>query len=169
LDPGPAEDFDHFVARRRGHWLRVATAILRNPADAEDVVQDTLLSVWRLWQNSSLRNPDGYVSRAVTINALRRRSRRRPIAPLDSIAEPIAPATFPAPIDPLELERAIANLPQTQQVVLRTKYYLGLTFNQIGKNLSISSNTAASRARYALASLRRTFGLSNNTISRKEK
>lgn len=163
MERGSAEDFDRFVARRRGDWVRAATGILRNAADAEDVVQDTLISVWRHWQNAALRNPEGYVSRAVTINALRRRSRRRVVAPLDSIAEPSVAAQSAEPIDAVELERAIANLSQAQQVVVRTKYYVGLTFNQIGKNLSISSNTAASRCRYALAALRRRLGDSGKT------
>ena len=163
MNSGSADDFDQFVARRRGDWVRVAMGILRNPADAEDVVQDTLISVWRQWQTASLRNPEGYVSRAVTINALRRRSRRRAVTQLDSIAEPSAPAQASEPMDPMELERAIATLPPAQQVVLRTKYYVGLTFNQIGKNLSISSNTAASRCRYALAALRRRLGVSDKT------
>jgi RNA polymerase sigma factor (sigma-70 family) len=152
------EDFDQFVVRRRGDWMRAAMRILRNAADAEDVVQDTLMSVWRQWQTTALRNPEGYVARAVTINALRCRSRRRPMTQLDSIAEPSAPVQTTEPMEPMELERAIASLPPAQQAVLRAKYYVGLTFNQIGRNLSISSNTAASRCRYALSALRRRFG-----------
>lgn len=151
----PSEDFDQFVARRRGDWLRVAMGILRNPADAEDVVQDTLVAVWRHRQSASLRNPDGYVARAVTINALRRRSRRKTFAPLDAAAEQSAPPPADLPMDPLELERAISALSPAQQAVVRAKYYVGMTFTQIGRNLSISSNTAASRCRYALAALRK--------------
>ena len=60
-------------------------------------------------------------------------------------------------ITPDELERALAGLPPTQQAVLRMKYYVGLTFREIGEALSISANTAASRCRYALATLRRTL------------
>ena len=58
-------------------------------------------------------------------------------------------------LDALELERAIASLPPAQQVVIRLRFYLGLSFREIGRNLSISTNTAASRTRYALAGLRR--------------
>lgn len=35
------------------------------------------------------------------------------------------------------------------------KYYFGMTFGQIGVSLSISSHTAASRCRYAIAKLKR--------------
>ena len=153
--PGPREDFESFVARRRGDWVRVAAGILRNSADAEDVVQDTLISVWRQWHRAALRNPEGYVARAITLNALKRRSRRKTIATLDAIEEKPSPAQTLEPMDAMELERAIADLSPAQQAIIRTKYYVGLTFNEIGKNLSISSNTAASRCRYALATLRR--------------
>jgi RNA polymerase sigma-70 factor (ECF subfamily) len=153
----PQEDFDTFVARRRGDWIRAAMRIVRNPADAEDVVQDTLISVWRHWGNASLRNPEGYVYRAVTLNALKRRSKRRDVVPLDGIADPAAAERPVEAIDAFELERAIEKLSPAQQMVVRTKFYLGLTFSQIGKNLSISSNTAASRCRYALAALRKSL------------
>lgn len=169
MDQGSLEDFDHFVANRRGDWVRAAMRILRNSADAEDVVQDTLISVWRQWQKASLRNPEGYISRAVTINALRRRSRLRIAVPLDSIAEPSVQDDSPPPMDPMDLERAIANLSKTQQAVVRAKYYVGLTFNQIGRNLSVSSNTAASRCRYALAALRRRLGVLDETEPEKNK
>jgi RNA polymerase sigma-70 factor, ECF subfamily len=153
-----AEDFEQFVAHRRVNWVRAAMRILRNAADAEDVVQDTLMSVWRQWQKASLRNPEGYVSRAVTINALRRRSRQKSALPIDAIAEPSAAAKTFEPMEAVELERAIGSLSPAQQAVIRTKYYVGMTFTQIGKSLSISSNTAASRCRYALQALRRKLG-----------
>ncbi|HEX4055697.1 MAG TPA: sigma-70 family RNA polymerase sigma factor [Tepidisphaeraceae bacterium] len=150
-------DFDSFVAARRSQWVRTAAGILRDPADAEDVVQDTLLSAWRRWESASLRNPEGYVSRAVTLNALKRRARRKRDAPLDLAGELIdGRPREPGPeMNPLELERAIAKLSPSQQAVIRTKFYVGMTFKQIGRSLSISSNTAASRCRYALGALRR--------------
>jgi DNA-directed RNA polymerase specialized sigma24 family protein len=40
--------------------------------------------------------------------------------------------------------------------IIRT-YYLGFSFIEIGRSLSLSANTVASRCRYALAALRRRF------------
>lgn len=75
------------------------------------------------------------------------------------MAEPAAapdPATDdPAQIDPLTLERALAQLPVAQGTAIRLRYYMGLTFQEIGTTLSISANTAASRCRYGLAALRK--------------
>ena len=56
-------------------------------------------------------------------------------------------------MDPRYLERAMKALPPSQQTVIRMKYYMGLSFKEIGEALKISLNTAASRCRYALAAL----------------
>jgi RNA polymerase sigma factor (sigma-70 family) len=72
-------------------------------------------------------------------------------------------------LDALELERAVASLPPAQQVVIRLRFYLGLSFREIGANLSISTNTAASRARYALAGLRRRLGAPHPGATREDR
>ena len=71
-------------------------------------------------------------------------------------------------LDALELERAVASLPPAQ-VVIRLRFYLGLSFREIGNNLSISTNTAASRTRYALAGLRRRLGTPRLESNREER
>jgi len=60
-------------------------------------------------------------------------------------------------LGPLELERAIAQLPLAQQTVVRLRYYVGMSFREVGQALSISASTAASRTRYALQRLRRSL------------
>jgi RNA polymerase sigma-70 factor (ECF subfamily) len=121
------------------------------------VVQETLLAFIRVAQDHEIRAPESYLARAVRWNAVKHRARRRVHSDLGSIAEPSA-GDDPNRLDAIELERAVADLPVAQQTVIRLRFYLGLTFREIGKNLSISTNTAASRTRYALANLRRRLG-----------
>jgi RNA polymerase sigma-70 factor (ECF subfamily) len=54
----------------------------------------------------------------------------------------------------MAIEAALRNLPQNQSEVLILKIWGGLTFADVAKALGISTNTAASRYRYALAKLR---------------
>ena len=123
----------------------------------------------RHWQDRRPDDPAAYAFRAVSLNAIKRRTRRRPIAPLEAAETAPARETAAAPLDSLEFERAIARLPVAQQVVVRMRFYLGYSLAQISRSLSISSNTAASRCRYALATLRTSLkGHWHSTETRKE-
>ena len=56
-----------------------------------------------------------------------------------------------------EIEKTLQSLPDEQKEVVIMKIWGGLTFKGIGEALTISANTAASRYRYALTSLRQTL------------
>jgi RNA polymerase sigma-70 factor, ECF subfamily len=166
---GDSESFAAFVALHRADLVRAAERIARDPAEAEDVVQDMLVALWRLWQKSPPDDPAAYAFRAVSLNAIKRRMRRRRSIPLEAAEAAPAREITAAPLDSLELERAIARLPVAQQVVVRMRFYLGYSLAQISRSLSISSNTAASRCRYALAALRTSLkGQWHSTETRKE-
>jgi RNA polymerase sigma-70 factor (ECF subfamily) len=150
------EVFAALVAEQQERWTRIAPRIVRNTADAEDVVQDTLAAVWRRCCDGTIENVPAYVARAVRINAIKRRARRRQLAPLETAQSATVQKVDASPaVDAAELERAVAGLPLAQQGVLRARFYMGMTFAQIGVALSVSSNTVASRCRYALATLKK--------------
>src|SRR5580658_4385579 len=64
------DSFAALVAEQRERWTRIAQRIVRNAADAEDVVQDTLAAVWRRCCDGTIENVPAYVARAVRINAI---------------------------------------------------------------------------------------------------
>ncbi|HEX2754443.1 MAG TPA: RNA polymerase sigma factor [Candidatus Limnocylindrales bacterium] len=78
---GDADAFVALIEERQVAMTRVATAILRDPADVADALQETLVSLWR--ELPSLRSVDAFPAWAdrVLVNAcrlvLRRRGRRR--------------------------------------------------------------------------------------------
>ena len=161
--------FEAFVIAARPRLLARARSILHDGDEAEDVVQETLTSVWHRLSDRPPRDLRAYVFRAVEVNSLKRRARRRPHVALEAAAAMTADDGEIDPrwtIDPWTLEQAVVGLPTAQQTVLRMKYYLGLTFREIGETLAISANTAASRCRYGLESLRRHF---ERTQTEKEK
>ena len=153
-------DWSELVAAQREALVRQANAILQNREDAEDCVQQTLLYVYRQTERQEVRDISAYASRAVYWNALKWRARRKLAVPYETLPPgedwPSLPLDF---IGPFELESAISQLSVAQQTVIRLRYYFGLTFREIGQNLSISTNTAASRSRYALSMLRRLLGV----------
>lgn len=156
------EAFQAFVSENRGLWLKLAHRVLENREEAEDVVQETLALLWEKRDQLSVGNPADYAARSVWLNSLKRRTRGRWNLSLEEVAEPAVPEN-PEPehwetLDPAHLEQALLRLPEAQRTVIRMKYYLGLSFKEIGEALQISLNTAGSRCRYALRALREALG-----------
>jgi RNA polymerase sigma-70 factor, ECF subfamily len=152
-------DFQAFVSENRGLWLKLAFRVLQNREEAEDVVQETLAVLWEKRDSLEVEKPVAYACRAVWLNALKRRTRGRMHLPLEEVPEPAAPERAEAEgrgkLDPVQLEQALLRLPEAQRTVVRMKYYMGLSFKEIGEALQISLNTAGSRCRYALEALRK--------------
>ena len=155
---GRDQELHRWLEEKRPGWVRLANQVMRNRHEAEDVVQDTLTSLWRKLSRDKVKNRDAYAARAVWLNALKRAKRTRHHASIDD-HEPVAPeAETSEEVDPSFLEEALAGLPEAQRTVVRMKFYGGLTFKEIGDTLAISINTAGSRCRYALEALRETLG-----------
>jgi RNA polymerase sigma factor (sigma-70 family) len=158
--PAPTKAaFEQWVARVRPQLVRSATALLKDRDEAESVVQATLLKIWEGATEAEVNQLDAYAKRAVWLNALRWRQRRRDLLPLEAseVVERIEAGGLPDDLHPWQLERALLGLPPGQQAVIRLRFYGGYTFQEIGKALSISMNTAASRCRYGLNALRVAF------------
>lgn len=154
--PSDLEELESWVRDHRSDLVGTAYGVLRDRQEAEDVVQDTLLRVWRRAGGRRIERSGAYLSRAVYWNALKHRARRRDAAPLEDAGEGERTGSGEEEwaLSGLELEQAIVDLPLAQQTVIRLRFYLGFTFQEIGAALSVSTNTAASRCRYALARLR---------------
>lgn len=152
-----SELVDSLLAQNREQLVAMANAVLRDRHEAEDIVQETIAAVWQRLPDIAPEKVTPYLNRAVRRNAIRRKSRRRQYITLDERVESsrIRERDPSGPGDPLDLEDALESLPLTQQSVVRMKFYLGMTFRQIGVSLSISRHTAASRCRYALEKLKR--------------
>ena len=156
------EAFQAFVSEHRGLWLKLAYRVLENREEAEDVVQETLAVLWEKRGQLDVGNPAAYAARSVWLNALKRRTRGRAHLSLEETSEPEAPGPREPEhweqLDPVHLEQALSKLPEAQRTVIRMKYYMGLSFKEIGEALQISLNTAGSRCRYALQALREALG-----------
>lgn len=135
--------------------------------EAEDAVQEGLLSAWR--NRSAVNDLRAYAFSCVRSAALdRRKSEQRRSRREDYVRDRTAPDRwFAAPTDRsalhAELQAVLAQLPDEQREVVVMKIWGGLTFAQIGEALSVPLNTAASRYRYALEQLRERMSGGTNT------
>jgi RNA polymerase sigma-70 factor (ECF subfamily) len=142
--------------------LTLATALLRDPAVAEDVVHDVFISFLetsgRFKLTGSLK---GFLVTCV-INAVRgikRSSRRHPTTDLDQ-AGPIAtdsdrPDRTVVLNEQLgRLRRALEQLPDLQLEALVLRVYGQMKFKDIAELQEVPTNTAVARYHYAMQKLR---------------
>jgi len=125
--------------------------------EAEDIVQDAFVRFWP--KRASARNARAYLYVCVRSAAMDRRrseARRRRREGLTPPADD--QSLFESTMEHDErreaVETALRSLPDEQKEVVIMKIWGNLTFRDISEALTIPANTAASRYRYALASLR---------------
>jgi RNA polymerase sigma-70 factor (ECF subfamily) len=154
---GREEAFVCLVDRYGDRLFQVAWTILRNRQDAEDAVQEVFVGVARARSHlGKVENLQAYLltalRRAVGKIAAARTTLRAGSLDLNHV-----PVRESRPMEAdrsLRLERALEILPPAQRELIALKVDAGLTFTEIATLLGISSNTAASRYRYALEKLR---------------
>lgn len=136
-----------------------ARQFVQSLADAEDIVQDAFVKFWRKQHSIENRGLLFAAVRSIALDSLRRdarRARREIVASADS--EQVTVPKFDSENDEQRaLAGAVDRLPPDQREVLVMKIWNDLTFAEIGTALGISQNTAASRYRYALASLKKSL------------
>ena len=135
----------------------IAYDLLRNPADAEDAVQESLARLHLAYP--TLRDSDaaeGWLFRCLTnlcLKQIRRRGVRTKLAHLFR-REPLAPSAH----FETKLRSALDRLPARQQVavVLRHAHDYGVA--DIAETMGISASTAKTHLSRGLASLRKHLG-----------
>jgi RNA polymerase sigma-70 factor (ECF subfamily) len=159
-DPGSAEElYRRFAPRVYG----LGMVMLSNPAQAEDLVQDTFV---KLWRNAATYDPargsvDTWVlliARSLAIDLIRRRVLELRI--LSSQEEPdVSPE--PGPEERAETRdlsdrarRAMSGLSAGQRAALELAYFGGKTSAEVAELEGIPVGTAKTRIRTALIKLR---------------
>ncbi len=140
----------------------VALRVLRDPASAEDVLQEIFMQVWR--------NPDSFiatrgtlggwlavVARNRSIDALRR---KRPSEQVDdmALASPYNLANEAERNSLMEKARTVIHLlPTEQRKTLEMAFFDGLTHSEIAEMTGDPLGTVKTRIRSALTTLRKAF------------
>src|SRR5436309_3103711 len=141
--------------------LLFARQWVRSAADAEDIVQEAFVKFWRRNHKIDNRALLYAAVHSIALDFIRRDSRRarreaNAMAESGEFTEP----QFEFEDDTQRvLAEAIDRLPREQREVVTMKIWNELTFAEIAGALGISQNTAASRYRYALATLKNTLQL----------
>ncbi len=137
--------------------------ILRDARDAEDVLQETFVQAWRDARRfdaarASVRGWLFTIARSRALDRWRsRRSTEKRISAADApeLERAAGAAGEAAAVDVRDfVERALAQLGENEQAVLRLAYFDGCTQEEIAARLGEPLGTVKSRTRSALAKLR---------------
>jgi RNA polymerase sigma factor (sigma-70 family) len=162
---GDEDDFRSLFRRYAPTALGLATRVIRDPALAEEVVQEAFLAVWR--------DPAGYdagmgsvrawlmgIVHHRAVDATRREQARRrrdeagalpdpPVFVEDDVIE-----VLDLPEQRRAVREALKGLPDPQREVVELMYFSGLTQSQIAERLSLPLGTVKSRTLLAMRRLR---------------
>ncbi|HEY6793165.1 MAG TPA: SigE family RNA polymerase sigma factor [Kineosporiaceae bacterium] len=159
MRPEDEQAFTTFAVTHGPALVRLARGLLRDPHQAEDVVQDVLARVLLRWGRiSTLEDPIAYVRRMV-VNActswFRRAARREFARDAATLPEPLTPDPAQAIGERDRMWTLLRRLPTKQRAVLVLRHYEGCSDEEISQILGSSQVTVRSNASRGLATLRR--------------
>jgi RNA polymerase sigma-70 factor (ECF subfamily) len=167
---GDHRAFERLYDRYAQLVLNLAVRILRNQADAEEVVQEVF---WQVWRNAAQYDPDRgppeawlfTLARTRAIDALRSSHKEGGRADVELSEADIELSE--AAVDPTGLEvdvgdknlvvSALTCLSKDQRRALELAYYEGLTQTEIAASLGVPLGTVKSWVRRGLEQLRETL------------
>lgn len=137
--------FQHHILPLKQKLYRFAYSLLKNPADAQDIVQEVMLKSWKtLGSLDQVKNIEAWcmtATRNASLDFLRKRSLRE-TSPLNASLEKASLTPGPGAI--LEgkdihkaLEEVMAQLPTAQQTVLQLRDMEGYSNQEIAEIMHV--------------------------------
>ncbi|MEY4231605.1 MAG: hypothetical protein RLZZ362_2454 [Actinomycetota bacterium] len=155
--------FEQHVLPEIEVMLRVARSLTRNDADAEDLVQDTLIRAFRAIDRFDGQHPRAWLLTILRNTHINRNRRRRPellrdpdgtSRELHDIASAdVADASIDAGFD-AEIERALAELDEPFRRVVELVDVAGLSYAETAEVLGVPAGTVMSRLHRARGRIR---------------
>lgn len=166
---------DGALASLYGRHSRLAYSlilrILRNPADADEVLQETFVAIWTRAEcyDARLGSPAAWMTRIARNRAIDRLRARRVRAAIS--VEPAADAngdvTMPegstdttpetalhATLTTRSVGAALAGLPTAQRTLIEAAFFEGYTHHELAARFGVPLGTVKTRIRSGLAALR---------------
>lgn len=164
---GDADAFIALCAPLEGMVYRHCLQMLKNPADAQDAAQDTMLRAFQSFSSFERRSEFGTwlyrIAHNVCLDALKRAHRRYEGASLDALHEsgfepPAGGATpedaYLRSSDQDRLREAVLALSEQKQALLSLRYGDGMSYLQIASAMGMSLGTVKSALNRAREDLR---------------
>jgi RNA polymerase sigma-70 factor, ECF subfamily len=149
-----AADFDALIGPHLEAGYRTALAILGNPDEAHDAVQESAFKAWRKLGQLHEGRPARPWFLAIVANQCRseRRGRWWSVIRMPDVASSTDRETERA--DTMDIDRALAKLPRDDRLALFLYFYLDLPLEEVGAVLGLSAGGAKTRVYRAAKKLR---------------
>ncbi|MBI4819446.1 MAG: sigma-70 family RNA polymerase sigma factor [Deltaproteobacteria bacterium] len=144
--------------------LALGVRLLGDRKEAEDLLHDVFLEVWRSAADYDVSRGSvaawlALRTRSRALDRLRSASRRRVVSWSDVRGSDLTiDGGADADLDRDKVRQRLAELPEAQREVILLSYYSGLSSSEIANTLSIPIGTVKSRTAGAIAKLRRGLG-----------
>ncbi|WP_329072711.1 RNA polymerase sigma factor [Amycolatopsis sp. NBC_01480] len=157
------------VARDRAPaWQRVSFLMCGDWGLAEDIVQVTLLRLYKRWHRLDLNGIEAYARKVMArlaIDASRQPHRRSELLAVP----PDHPHLDAASEDGADVRAALGKLGPRQRAVLALRFYCDLSVAETAATLRISEGTVKSQSARALATLRTLLSHDPTTLNPNER
>jgi RNA polymerase sigma-70 factor (ECF subfamily) len=151
MSDASVRELESLYRGRYTHFVRVATALLRDEEQASDAVHDAFVTAIRSRHAYRGEGPlEAWVWRIVVNAACKILAERAP-------PHASQPVELEDPLDPSPVRAAILALPERQKLVLFLRYYTDLDYGSIAAVLEISPGTVGATLNAAHSSLRRSL------------
>jgi len=161
---GDPESFEMLIRAHSRTLFAVAFAVLQDPGEAEDVVQETFVRAWnkRKW----MRDPAKFPAWLITVARNRACDllRKRRTVPLDAdspeIADPQSPGNDEQTTGEnmrMNVQTALAGLPEQYRTALTLRYLEGMDYLGIERAMGLTNGALRGILGRALATMRKTL------------
>ena len=163
---GDERAYDGVYDRTSGWVLGVARKVVRDPAQAEEVMQEVMLDVWRLasrfdpargtgtsWVMTLAHRRAVDRVRSERSHAIRELRAARAVIDYDDVTEAVE-----ASLDAQRVQRCVASLTPLQRECVHLAYYGGYTYREVAELLGVPAGTVKTRMRDGLIRLRDCLG-----------
>jgi len=148
-------DMDAYSTLVELNWVRLVrfARSVTGDADAEDVVQDSLVTAWK--KLGALKSPEAFPSWVLRIVArvafrhARRHSRLTPLAAAENLIDPGSDRDR----EWVDVEHVLSLLPPRQRAVMHLTVIEGMSDSEIGASLGIAAASVRSHRRRARETL----------------
>lgn len=166
LKTGDTAAFTDLYDRYSSALFGIISHLVQNPADAENLLQDTFVKIWR---NIGLFDPEkgrlytfmSTIARRMALDFLRSsyKVHQKNIQTDETAVHIPGENTAQAKTDFIGLDHLVARLDPTYKHIIDLIYFQGLTQQEVSDELNMPLGTVKSRCRAALMQLRSQIGL----------